>query len=132
MILKKLCLKQEMVTVIEEQLDSLSPRESKVLKLRFGIDCEEQTLEQIADTLDVTRERIRQIEAKALRKLKHPARAAELRKLLPIYEITPEQKLIMEQPFCEHKDHQFYINQNLVSVCAHCGILETIWEKRHE
>ena len=69
--LEETVLKQEMVTVIEEQLDSLGPRESKVLKLRFGIDCEEQTLEQIADTFDLTKERIRQIKEKALRRLRN-------------------------------------------------------------
>ena len=130
--LEETVLKKEMVSVIEEQLDSLSPRESKVLRLRFGIDCEEQTLEQIADTLDVTKERIRQIEVKALRKLKHPTRVVELRKLLPIYERPLYQKPTVEQPFCEHKNHQFYMNPNWVSVCAHCGISETTWEKRYE
>ena len=130
--LEETVLKQEMVTVIEEQLDSLGPRESKVLKLRFGIDCEEQTLEQIADTFDLTKERIRQIEARALRKLKHPTRQVELRKLLPIYERSPYQKPTVVQPFCEHKNHQFYMNQNCVSVCAHCGIRETVWDKRYE
>jgi len=62
-----------------EMLSTLSPREQQVLRLRFGIDEKEDwTLEEIGKRFDVTRERIRQIEAKALAKLRHPKRAAEL------------------------------------------------------
>lgn len=61
--------------VVGELLDGLTPKESKVLRLRFGIGVShEYTLEQIAESLDVTKNRIYQIEAKALRKLKHPSR----------------------------------------------------------
>ena len=57
-------------------LDSLTPRESKILRLRFGIGFdEEQTLEQISSMFDCTKERIRQIEAKAFRKMRHPSRS---------------------------------------------------------
>jgi len=60
-------------------LKTLSPKEEKVIRLRFGIGCErEHTLEEIGQEFDVTRERIRQIEAKALRKLRHPTRARHL------------------------------------------------------
>jgi len=61
-------------------LSSLTPREAKVLRMRFGIDMNsEYTLEEVGKQFDVTRERIRQIEAKALRKLRHPSRANHLR-----------------------------------------------------
>ncbi len=65
---------------IRESLDSLTPREAKVLKMRFGIDLgTDYTLEEIGKQFDVTRERIRQIEAKALQKLKHITRSKKLR-----------------------------------------------------
>jgi RNA polymerase primary sigma factor len=61
-------------------LDSLTPREAKVLRMRFGIEMDrDYTLEAIGNQFDVTRERIRQIEEKALRKLKHPSRSDTLR-----------------------------------------------------
>lgn len=61
-------------------LDTLSPREASVLRLRFGIDCSsDHTLEEVGKRFNVTRERIRQIEAKALRKLRHPTRSRTLR-----------------------------------------------------
>jgi len=65
---------------IEEALKSLTDREAKVLKMRFGLgDGNEHTLEEVGQQFKVTRERIRQIEAKALRKLKHPSRSKKLR-----------------------------------------------------
>lgn len=68
---------------LEEVLDSLSPREQKVLRLRFGLDDGRQrTLEEVGQVFGVTRERIRQIEAKALRKLRHPSRSKKLKDYL--------------------------------------------------
>ncbi len=65
---------------LEEVMDTLTPREAKVLKLRFGLDDgKARTLEEVGREFDVTRERIRQIEAKALRKLRHPSRSKKLR-----------------------------------------------------
>jgi len=67
----------------KEVLDSLTPREAKVLRMRFGIGISsDQTLEEVGKQFDVTRERIRQIEAKALRKLRHPSRADKLKSFL--------------------------------------------------
>ncbi len=64
-------------------LSSLTPRESKVLRMRFGIDMNtDHTLEEVGKQFDVTRERIRQIEAKALRKLRHPSRSEQLRSFI--------------------------------------------------
>ena len=64
-------------------LKTLTPREEKVIKLRFGIgDGSEHTLEEVGQDFDVTRERIRQIEAKALRKLRHPSRSRKLKAFL--------------------------------------------------
>ena len=64
-------------------LSSLTPREAKVLRMRFGIDMNtDHTLEEVGKQFDVTRERIRQIEAKALRKLKHPSRSKQLKSFL--------------------------------------------------
>jgi RNA polymerase primary sigma factor len=66
--------------VTKDILDSLTPREAKVLRMRFGIEMtSDHTLEEVGKQFDVTRERIRQIEAKALRKLKHPSRSDKLR-----------------------------------------------------
>ena len=65
--------------VVREQVNRLTSREATVIRLRFGIDCEEHTLEEIGKEFGVTRERIRQIEARALRKLRHPSRAGRLR-----------------------------------------------------
>jgi len=65
-------------------LKTLTPREEKVLKMRFGIDERtDHTLEEVGQNFSVTRERIRQIEAKALRKLRHPSRCKQLK---PFYE----------------------------------------------
>ena len=64
-------------------LAGLTPREAKVLRMRFGIDMNtDHTLEEVGKQFDVTRERIRQIEAKALRKLRHPSRSERLRSFL--------------------------------------------------
>jgi RNA polymerase primary sigma factor len=67
----------------EHVLRTLSPREERIIKMRFGLeDGSEHTLEEVGRSFDVTRERIRQIEAKALRKLRHPSRSGKLRLLL--------------------------------------------------
>ena len=69
--------------VTKEILDSLTPREAKVLRMRFGIEMNtDHTLEEVGKQFDVTRERIRQIEAKAFRKLRHPSRSERLRSFL--------------------------------------------------
>ena len=69
--------------VVRDILDSLTPREAKVLRMRFGIEMStDHTLEEVGKQFDVTRERIRQIEAKAIRKLKHPSRSDKLRTYL--------------------------------------------------
>ncbi|MPN53817.1 RNA polymerase sigma factor SigA [bioreactor metagenome] len=74
-------------TLLKEQLmevlDTLTPREEKVLRLRFGLDDgRARTLEEVGKEFNVTRERIRQIEAKALRKLRHPSRSKKLKDYL--------------------------------------------------
>ncbi|AXF25774.1 RNA polymerase sigma factor RpoD [Burkholderia pyrrocinia] len=72
-----------MRAAIDEALDGLSPREAKVLRMRFGLDTtSDHTLEEVGKQFDVTRERIRQIESKAMRKLMHPSRADKLRPFL--------------------------------------------------
>jgi len=69
--------------VTKEVLDTLTPREAKVLRMRFGIEMStDHTLEEVGKQFDVTRERIRQIEAKALRKLRHPSRSERLKSFL--------------------------------------------------
>ena len=68
---------------LDEVLSTLTEREQKVLRLRFGMsDGRARTLEEVGKEFDVTRERIRQIEAKALRKLRHPSRSRKLRDYL--------------------------------------------------
>ncbi|MGO1718992.1 MAG: RNA polymerase sigma factor RpoD [Luteimonas sp.] len=70
---------------VHDVLAGLTPREAKVLRMRFGIDMNtDHTLEEVGKQFDVTRERIRQIEAKALRKLRHPSRSEQLRSFLDI------------------------------------------------
>ncbi len=69
--------------VIEKELETLTPREAKVIRLRFGlVDGKTRTLEEVGQEFKITRERIRQIEAKALRKLRHPSRARHLKGFL--------------------------------------------------
>ena len=73
------CLKEE----LEEAMASLTERERNVIKLRFGLDDgKTRTLEEVGKEFNVTRERIRQIEAKALRKLRHPSRSRKLKDFL--------------------------------------------------
>nr|WP_225721142.1 RNA polymerase sigma factor RpoD [Candidatus Vallotia sp. (ex Adelges kitamiensis)] len=76
-------LHESMRDVVKEVLDLLTPREAKVLRMRFGIEMStDHTLEEVGKQFDVTRERIRQIEAKALRKLRHPSRSDKLKSFL--------------------------------------------------
>ena len=73
--------------ILLKTLDTLTPREAQILRLRFGLDHEpELTLEAIGQRFGVTRERIRQIEAKAIRKMKHPSRKKNLKGLLDVKE----------------------------------------------
>jgi len=73
-------LSQDLSTQVERALAMLSPKEKEILRLRFGIGEEgEHTLEEVGKRFAVTRERIRQIEAKALRKLRHPLRGRNLK-----------------------------------------------------
>ena len=68
---------------LSEVLHTLTPREEMVLRLRFGLDDgKTHTLEEVGQTFNITRERIRQIEAKALRKLRHPSRSRNLKDYL--------------------------------------------------
>ncbi|MBB5015412.1 RNA polymerase sigma factor RpoD [Rehaibacterium terrae] len=74
-----------LMETVREVLAGLTPREAKVLRMRFGIDMNtDHTLEEVGKQFDVTRERIRQIEAKALRKLRHPSRSEQLRSFLDL------------------------------------------------
>ncbi len=76
-------LHASMRDVVKDVLNSLTPREAKVLRMRFGIEMStDHTLEEVGKQFDVTRERIRQIEAKALRKLRHPSRSDKLKSFL--------------------------------------------------
>ncbi len=75
----KLNLKEQTASLLK----TLNPREERIIRMRFGIDGDsERTLEEVGNTFAVTRERIRQIEAKALRKLRHPSRSDKLRAFL--------------------------------------------------
>lgn len=68
--------------IMEDMLDSLTPREAKILRLRFGMGCEEHTLEEVGKLFGLTRERIRGLEARALRKMRHSSRTKILQQLL--------------------------------------------------
>jgi RNA polymerase sigma factor (sigma-70 family) len=98
--------KKEMTQVINDVLDGLAPKEAKVLRLRFGFDSSyDLTLEEVGRTFDLTRERIRQIEAKALRKLKHPQRSDILHTLL-----NPKSK---EDEIIEFNRHQREVREEM-------------------
>ena len=75
---EKLLSDSQSAQAIKDLLDTLSPRESKILQLRYGMDCDTHTYEEIGKVFEVTKDRIRQIEAKALRKMRHPSRAKKL------------------------------------------------------
>ena len=98
---------------LDEVLDTLTEREQKVLRLRFGMnDGRARTLEEVGKEFDVTRERIRQIEAKALRKLRHPSRSRKLRGLL---RLTVQPCVPMSKGICLHI--QLDIDTHGVSAC---------------
>jgi RNA polymerase sigma factor (sigma-70 family) len=112
---------KECCTYIQDLLDSLTPREAKVLRLRFGIgvsneqDC---TLEEVGKMYGMTRERIRQIEAKALRKMRHPARADRLKMYLwgDNYEPNPWEIMAVPPPpfdadFGDPKKHRVQMEE---------------------
>ena len=76
-------LQSDLRDAVTRALENLTPREERVLRMRFGLGTNSNsTLEEVGQTFSVTRERIRQIEAKALRKLKHPSRSRALRSFL--------------------------------------------------
>ena len=89
--------KKDVARLIEEALDDVTPRQKKVLCLRFGIGVtQEYTLEEIGAVFGVTRECIRQIEAKAIRHIKHPYRSEKLRELVGYYVTTAQKQARME------------------------------------
>ena len=78
-------VEEEMTRIVKDKLDSLTPREAEILRLRFGFDGGiGHTLEEVGDKFKVTRERIRHIEAGALRKLRHPTRSDDLKQFANI------------------------------------------------
>ena len=85
--------KRQMTAVVQEVLEGLTPRETKILYVRFGIGLtQDYTLDEVGLMFDVTRERIRQIEAKALRKLSHPYRSEALREFIGYYQTTAQKE----------------------------------------
>lgn len=82
-------IKNEDMLELNECLSVLTPKEERVLRLHFGFDGEERTYQQIGDDFDLTRERVRQIEAKAFRKLKHPGRYKKLREMAEGFGVYP-------------------------------------------
>lgn len=81
----------ERAAAIRRQLATLTPREEKVIKMRFGLGCGSHTLREIGDEFGVTPERVRQVEARALRKLRHSSRSAALKPFTEWY-VTPNLK----------------------------------------
>jgi RNA polymerase sigma factor (sigma-70 family) len=77
---------KDIANLIEEQLATILPNEQRVLRMRYGIGCPEHTLAEVGRALDLSQERIRQIEAKALRKLKYTQRSVVLKQLTEAYE----------------------------------------------
>jgi RNA polymerase sigma factor (sigma-70 family) len=90
--------KKEMVAVVQEMLDTVTRRERSVLCMRFGIGLtQDYSLEEVGIRFDVTRERIRQIEAKAMRKMHHPDRMDVFRLLLGEYQTTEDKKIELQK-----------------------------------
>ena len=77
---------------LRNALETLTPRETKLLKLRFGIDCDAHTYEELGGIFSVSKERVRQLEAHALRKLRHPYRADVLRMTAPMLEMPTKKE----------------------------------------
>lgn len=112
--------RKELYEKFLEMLEGLTPRESLILKLRFGFGCSDHTLEQLAKMFDVSRERIRQIEAKAIRKFKNPFRrdalkehldpesSVEKAERLRLYAI--EQRKLSQEQARQHKERRKQIN----------------------
>ena len=105
--------KKELAEHIRDMLDTLTPREAKVIRMRFGVELpSDYTFEEIGKKFDLTKERIRQIEVRALRKMKHPARSEILRQIwMPeeYYETTEEKKrglLKLQRKWREAKEKQ--------------------------
>ena len=73
---------KDLSEVIANMLSNLKPREEEIIRLRYGFDGPEQTLEQVGNKFNITRERVRQIENKVIRKLRHPSKAKILREYL--------------------------------------------------
>lgn len=98
---------------VREVLDTLSPREAKVLCMRFGIDTlSDHTLEEVGKQFDVTRERIRQIEAKAIRKLRQPNRSERLRSFLESFNKVEDENLTdMSEEFMEEENQDANYNK---------------------
>lgn len=109
--------------VIDFTLDTkLTPRESTVLKLRFGFEGDPLSLEQVGDIIEVTRERVRQIEAKALRKLRHPSRLNRVRVCLGEREVDmsriwsdtkiAEEKIADDLAFLEYRNSKELVDED--------------------
>jgi DNA-directed RNA polymerase sigma subunit (sigma70/sigma32) len=85
--------KRQLAVVVQDVLEGLTPRETKILYVRFGIGLtQDYTLDEVGSMFDVTKERIRQIEAKALRKLSHPSRSELLRECIGNYQTTAQKE----------------------------------------
>ena len=116
-------LKGEMMSVVDEQLGTLSPRSANILRMRFGIGCDEHTLEEVGKAFGLHKERVRQIEAKALRHLKHPSRSDPLRQLLPEYE-KPKKPLLHAAQWRTCK-HEFMPTATRELKCPYCNTTDT-------
>lgn len=93
------------IDVVDQVLSGLLPREAKILRMRFGIGSgDEQTLEEIGGKFNLTRERIRQIENKGLKKLRHPVRCAVLETLTDQVNLKPKREVLWERPEEDRED----------------------------
>src|SRR5262249_32105486 len=109
-----------LVEMTEEVLNTLTPREERIIKMRFGLeDGTEHTLEEVGQAFGVTRERIRQIEAKALRKLRHPSRSRQLRAFLADVQTDRENVGSMEGDGAINQREE---NDSEESTAGHAGV----------
>ena len=125
--------KKEMVGVVGEVLGSLTPREAKILYVRFGIGLpQDYTLEEVGVMFGVTRERVRQIESKALRKLRHPSRSDVLKELIGIFKTPAEKKAEAESIVALFEKERARVEKQRKAIRAERNVSSALKRREYE
>lgn len=125
--------KKEMVGIVGEVLGSLTPREAKILYVRFGIGLpQDYTLEEVGVMFGVTRERVRQIESKALRKLRHPSRSDVLRELIGIFKTPAEKKAEAESILALFEKERARVEKQRKAIRAERNVSSALKRREYE